>query len=961
MIGDMQTENLQWRRWLVLLLGILLFAGCGGCVKEDQPQDPKEKETKNKPAKPDFENKPAVLYPGIFNQEIKSNRAKPGHWVQTALRSQANNYDANGEMLTTGMSSVSSVAEVPGTNCFVETRRLVAMPKEQPKTLESLVFIPCDENTSTKSVNVRFVINNQSQVPVVDTVQPVLPLKPYQYHFVVLVDAPDSYSYLKVLDCIKLPNLGSMSSPAFYHIVMPDAEGSLPLAPSALAWTTTAYVLWDGMDPERFTSEQKTAIIDWLHFGGQLIVSGPNSLETLQASFLGPYLPASSAAAINLSDKHLLELNENWSTNILKNPDRKWEFRVPTSAPMLGVKLELNDDAMFIKGTGELVAEKNLGRGRIVVTGFSLKDIRFKKWPNASSFIHNALMRRPVRKFYKAEFDNVGFRWSEGRYGSTFNPILGTNLRFLSRDLGGEVGVSRTHLSLWNDDVSSLGNSNVNPWFNSQNPLDGGFNIESSALDAQIDPWMFGGYGFNEQAGMGAWNDSFGVAEAARKNIVRVAGITPPSPKFVLQLLSIYLLVLVPVNWLIFKLMGRVEWAWIAMPIISLIGAVAVVKLASLDIGFVRSRTQIGILEMHDGYARGHLTQYSALYSSLSTRYQIEMNGRDSVALPFKSNSDSKSTLRPVVFETGIEANLLRNFLVTSNSTGMTHQETLMDLGGALRLIDGDNIQNDTNFDYLDAGVVRCLKPGQFEFALIGELVAGQKAQLDWQNASAAELYNYWYAQKDFQSIDATCREIWPSLFDKEVTLSNEQLFTEGVAKIEALLQHPELQGMNSDLIFALQRQTRQRGAALDIASLETNYERFVSAYAQASKQSQKGLGVGELFDVVTQELTLNDGEIRMFARTVAMNEQSTVAPNVTQEKSATLVVAHLRLPKASEPKPDENTLIDFIGKSDLFRKFEESLDTGEFDSETTEEDASDDQQNNENDIMSNSEKDGDQ
>ena len=53
------------------------------------------------------------------------------------------------------------------------------------------------------------------------------------------------------------------------------------------------------------------------------------------------------------------------------------------------------------------------------------------------------------------------------------------------------------------------------------------------------------------------------------------AGISIPSRKFVVYVLSVCLVVLVPINWLVFRLMGRVEWAWVAAPIIAIVGAVA--------------------------------------------------------------------------------------------------------------------------------------------------------------------------------------------------------------------------------------------------------------------------------------------------------------------------------------------------------------------------------------------------
>ena len=45
-----------------------------------------------------------------------------------------------------------------------------------------------------------------------------------------------------------------------------------------------------------------------------------------------------------------------------------------------------------------------------------------------------------------------------------------------------------------------------------------------------------------------------------------------------MQVLAVYLLVLVPLNGCLFWLMGRIEWAWFAAPIISILGAAAVIR-----------------------------------------------------------------------------------------------------------------------------------------------------------------------------------------------------------------------------------------------------------------------------------------------------------------------------------------------------------------------------------------------
>ena len=82
---------------------------------------------------------------------------------------------------------------------------------------------------------------------------------------------------------------------------------SLPT--NALYWTSIAYLLWDDFDPAQWDVDQQQALIDWLHWGGQIIVSGPDALEQLRNSFLRPYLPASVEKSRTFAAEDLAELN----------------------------------------------------------------------------------------------------------------------------------------------------------------------------------------------------------------------------------------------------------------------------------------------------------------------------------------------------------------------------------------------------------------------------------------------------------------------------------------------------------------------------------------------------------------------------------------------------------------------------------------------------------------------------
>ena len=61
---------------------------------------------------------------------------------------------------------------------------------------------------------------------------------------------------------------------------------------------------------------------------------------------------------------------------------------------------------------------------------------------------------------------------------------------------------------------------------------------------------------------------------AAREALLEAAGVEVPDTSFVVICLALYLVALVPLNWLVFNAIGRVEWAWVAAPIIAIIGHV---------------------------------------------------------------------------------------------------------------------------------------------------------------------------------------------------------------------------------------------------------------------------------------------------------------------------------------------------------------------------------------------------
>ena len=111
---------------------------------------------------------------------------------------------------------------------------------------------------------------------------------------------------------------------------------------------------------------------------------------------------------------------------------------------------------------------------------------------------------------------------------------------------------------------------------------------------------------------------------------------------------------------------------------------------AQLDIGFVRAQTEIGMLELQPDYARGHLSRYTALYTSLSTTYDFEFDESDGARRAFPDQTEfrmlSGQGITRRELTSAYDEVRLTGVPVSSNSTNMVHSEQMLALDGAIRL-----------------------------------------------------------------------------------------------------------------------------------------------------------------------------------------------------------------------------------------------------------------------------------
>ncbi len=685
-------------RWVafVLCFGVVVsLPGCGGCSCRKKPKtqeelDREKAELERRLRAEREKQKPPLEVAFLVSQphasKAKTCWYKPGHWTAAVLSAKANHDDILADLEIAVTDGQGRPIGLTGVAYTLSTVRTIALPKKQPKQFDSRLFVPVATEKARGSVRITSRQGGRRFEP---QLQPLMAMPPHQFHFVVLARWPERYTYLEKLDTFTAP-VGVRFDPTdrqYYRVELLRAEREASLPNHPLFWTSIAYVLWDDAEPDALTPQQQTALIDWLHWGGQLIVSGPESIDALSDSFLAPYLPATSPGTRQIDAEALSEINDRWTTPLAGQPG-------PPLRPVgkwPGVALRLHADARAVPGTGQLLVERRVGRGRIVVSAFALTGRDLVGWPGLDGFFNSAILGHAPRSFHDLGGE-TRITWAGGnpdRPGTTVHDALRLcNLRYFTRDTGRKVVVTADPERSYLD-----------------------YEPASKVIDTDV----------------ASWNDFNEVANAARESLQQAARIEIPKRAFVVWVLGVYLLVLVPLNWLVFRVLGRVEWAWAAAPLIAVVCTVVVIRMAQLDIGFARSTTELAVVEMQGGHPRAHVTRYTAVYTSLSTPYVFHFDQPGALVLPFPSKGDGETAQArfgrdhlQYRYEQGVD---LMGFRILSNSTGMAHSEQMLDVGGSFSLRHTDTgeleLLNGTDLTLRGAGVIRKARveigPGEME------------------------------------------------------------------------------------------------------------------------------------------------------------------------------------------------------------------------------------------------------
>lgn len=678
--------------WLLLLL--VLVSGCRGCSKNNQTQQAPEKK-KSRLVSDELRTLP-------YSKEIVGNSVKPGHWYQTRQKLKANQND---ESLTATLYQIdgnSNPTTVRNLGIPLQFNRDISLAKGQEKTIELKLlqtdwpFESMEPTNTTGKSNKLSIFMRYSQrglgAPVIDEEFLLRPLKDYQYDMLVLSRNTPQHIFWRGLDCIVWPQaINDESSRIAPHRVIDIAEEDLgqSIPNQLMTMTSISHMVINDVSLNTLPEDHQKAILDWLYFGGTIIINGPDAIAGIESSILKTYAPIQQTSSTTLTQDQIDKLNDtnSWRIRYAKTPSKDAVAFKPSESISI-LQGQLAEDSSWITDLEGLVAERLVGQGRIVMTSFPMNHTALVNWPSYSALIQNAILRKPARRVnLEPEFQLV---YDESSSGRETDPKLTTRLRLWARDL--------------------VGSSSSAPKESMSNP--------SSKVSSY-----------------GAWNSESLVTNTSSNYLKKLSGINVPNLSTILKWLLGYLIVLVPMNWLVFRLLGRLELAWLAAPLIAIAGVFVIARAVQLDVGFSRSQTSLQFIELHNRYPRGLLSSHHALYSSLTTNYKIVYPEGEGIVCPMPQPRQrsllSAGGLLPykIADEKGTG---FQSFPVLSNTIGLVQSEEVVSLTGAISwTIDQDarsfQVANDSQSIIRDVILEGSDESGAKLRAVVGTLEPGEQ------------------------------------------------------------------------------------------------------------------------------------------------------------------------------------------------------------------------------------------
>ncbi|MEW6238220.1 MAG: hypothetical protein AB1656_22755 [Candidatus Omnitrophota bacterium] len=112
-----------------------------------------------------------------------------------------------------------------------------------------------------------------------------------------------------------------------------------------------------------------------------------------------------------------------------------------------------------------------------------------------------------------------------------------------------------------------------------------------------------------------------------------------PSTWFIALYLGCYILLVVPINYFVFKKIGRLEWAWLTVPVWAVLFAVGVYYIGALRQQSRIAVNEIGVVETYPGASVAPSYAFSSIYSPVRQWYSLAFD--HPIAFPQNPNYSS--------------------------------------------------------------------------------------------------------------------------------------------------------------------------------------------------------------------------------------------------------------------------------------------------------------------------------
>ncbi len=601
----------------------------------------------------------------------KVSYAKRSSWVQTrqAVKAPAGTekIDLRYDVLRQGDRSVQFSADQN-----MVFSRSAALPTGQAKQLEQSLFVPPSPDLGAfggdsfrASLPVKVdIVDRSFGSSLLQQTERIQILNEYQTCFVILADHVERHAFWNRSNVVRWP--AGFSSPIStipfqcIYVSSDDAKSSLPS--QFYGWLNTSTICWNETSADDLTEQQQQAIVDWLHAGGRLIINGPTSIDGLANSFLQGYLPLEKLVSNDSQAGDLTETLNSFAVAkstyeftldggaTLENPE-ELEDRPPVNEKLKASAIvsnlcagDLANEASWVQGCHGLLAERAVGAGRVCMSTFDLAGQELTIWPSYGSFLNATVFRLPGRTWAINGDERYSF-YNEQMTGREQLLSSFSNLTLLSRREPHRNTPKSTR-----SDYSFPGD---------------GQTVSQS---------------WNGTNGETRWTDGAWFSQIALDSLRQISGIKVPPVNYLLKLLTVYLAILVPANWIVFRIIGRLEWAWFTIPVIALVGAGIIARMLQVEIGFARSQNSVSLLQTQAGYPRGILTQYVSLYSSLSTRFSVSLPDQNGVVSPVGSLGVSDKKIEYRAFDD--QGSGIRSLPIRSHTTSTFHAEEVVSMNG---------------------------------------------------------------------------------------------------------------------------------------------------------------------------------------------------------------------------------------------------------------------------------------